>query len=89
MILHKGHMWNVFTFSQRLLGLVAMPTISNVTLCLQKTSKFIAETNVQKANIKLKSKDSGERSGPNGPLVLLSFGVMDLDSRIREKGVGG
>ena len=41
-----------------------------VTLCLQKISKFVAKTNVQKANISLKSQDSVEQSGPDGPLVL-------------------
>ena len=40
-----------------------------VTLCLQKIRKFIAKRNTLKSNITLKPQDSGERSGPNAPLV--------------------
>ena len=45
---------------------IANHHFGTVTICLQKISKFIVETDVQNSDITFKSQGSGEQSGPNG-----------------------
>ena len=48
---------------------------------LQKIAKFLWKTNVQKVSFTLQSQGSGERSGPNGPLVFIIISSSSGSSR--------
>ena len=78
--LAKGHLYGIvfyFLLETTRPGCNSDHHIDTATLYLQKVSKFIARTNLQKANIKLKSQDSGEPSRPNEPFVYVSHVRQD------------